>query len=154
MNILLTSWFSIYFKWTLVTLNIEWLEKYFSVEQKDEIQLSNPQQEIIDKGGKIFYAKYKNEIVGTATLMKLDKTTFELSKMAVTETMQGKGIGITLMEHCLNYSKTNQIQKLILYSNTKLKTAIAIYRKYGFKEVSFDATHYKRANIKMELELK
>ncbi|MFV8465225.1 hypothetical protein [Flavobacterium sp. LB1P62] len=40
------------------TLNIEWLNKYFKVEPKDEIVLSNPQGEIIDKGGMIFYAKY------------------------------------------------------------------------------------------------
>jgi N-acetylglutamate synthase-like GNAT family acetyltransferase len=134
-------------------LNVEWLTKYFSVEPKDELQLSNPQREIIDKGGMIFYAKYNNEIVGTATLMKIDEATFELSKMAVTEAIQGKGIGKALLEHCLQVAKQNHIQKLILYSNTKLETAIAIYRKYGFKEVAFDATHYKRANIKMELSL-
>lgn len=134
-------------------LNVEWLQKYFSVEPNDEIQLSNPQAEIIDKGGKIFYATYNNQIVGTATLMKVNNVVYELSKMAVTETMQGKGIGVALMEHCLQYVKQNKIQKLVLYSNTKLETAIAIYRKYGFKEIDFDITYYKRANIKMELEL-
>jgi N-acetylglutamate synthase-like GNAT family acetyltransferase len=117
------------------------------------LQLSNPQQEIIDIGGMIFYAKYNNKIVGTVTLMKVDETTFELSKMAVTEFVQGKGIGKALMEHCLHVAKQNHIQKLILYSNTILETAIAMYYKYGFKEVDFDATHYKRANIKMELHL-
>jgi GNAT superfamily N-acetyltransferase len=135
------------------SLNVEWLSKYFAVEPNDEVQLRNPKEEIIDKGGMIFYAKYDNKIVGTATLMKVNDITFELSKMAVTETMQGKGIGIALMEHCLRVAKTNNIKKLILYSNTKLETAIAIYRKYGFAEVPFDATYYKRANIKMELIL-
>ena len=47
------------------TLNLEWLKKYFKVEPKDEIVLSDPQGQIIDKGGMIFYAKYKDEIVGT-----------------------------------------------------------------------------------------
>jgi hypothetical protein len=36
------------------TLNIEWLSKYFKIEPKDELVLSNPQEEIIDKGGMIF----------------------------------------------------------------------------------------------------
>lgn len=31
-------------------LNIEWLETYFVVEAIDELVLSNPQTEIIDKG--------------------------------------------------------------------------------------------------------
>jgi hypothetical protein len=39
-------------------LNIE--SKYFKIEPKDELVLSNPQEEIIDKGG--FYAKY-NELL-------------------------------------------------------------------------------------------
>lgn len=36
------------------TLNIEWLTKYFRVEEQHELVLSNPQKEIIDKGGLIF----------------------------------------------------------------------------------------------------
>jgi Acetyltransferase (GNAT) family len=55
--------------------------------------LSNPQKYIIDKGGKIFYAKYKNQIVGTVTLLKIDDYMFELSKMAVKEKFQGLEIG-------------------------------------------------------------
>jgi hypothetical protein len=50
-------------------LNIEWLSKYFKIEPKDELVLSNPQEEIIDKGGMIFYAKYNEVIVGTVVKM-------------------------------------------------------------------------------------
>ena len=75
------------------TLNIEWLKKYFRVEDQDELVLSNPQEEIIDKGGMIFYAKHNNEISGTASLIKVDDLTFELSKMAVSHKAQGLGIG-------------------------------------------------------------
>ena len=131
-------------------LNFEWLEKYFEVEESDVRTLSNPQEEIIDKGGKIFYANYQNEIIGTVSLMKIDLFTFELSKMAVTEKVQGLGIGKKLLEYCLKFAKENNIQKLILYSNTKLVPAIAMYKKYGFLEVNFGSSIYKRSNIKME----
>lgn len=43
------------------TLNFEWLNKYFKIEARDEISLSNPQEEIIEKGGMIFYASRNNE---------------------------------------------------------------------------------------------
>ena len=33
------------------TLNYEWLEKYFRIEENDVISLSNPNEEIIDKDG-------------------------------------------------------------------------------------------------------
>jgi ribosomal protein S18 acetylase RimI-like enzyme len=141
------------FKNAVKQLNVEWLERYFSVEPNDELQLSNPQEEIIDKGGLIFYTKYQDEIIGTATLLKIDKTTYELSKMAVTEKFQGLGIGKKLMEHCIQVAIQKRIGSLILYSNTKLETAIVIYRKYGFLEMPFDNAHYKRANIKMKLKL-
>lgn len=132
------------------SLNVAWLEKYFVVEPFDEMVLSNPKEEIIDKGGKIFFAKYQNNIVGTFTLLKIDNHTFELSKMAVAENIQGIGIGKKMMDYCIEYAENNKIKKLVLYSNTILETAIRMYRKYGFIEVSLGSTVYKRANIKME----
>ena len=132
------------------TLNLEWLKKYFKVEPKDEIVLSDPQGQIIDKGGMIFYAKYKDEIVGTVSLIKIDDTTFELSKMAVTDGLQGLGIGKKLVEHCLAFAKERNIQKLILYSNRKLEPAIHLYKKHGFVEIELEIGIYERADIKME----
>ena len=51
-------------------LNYEWLEKYFRVEPGDVISLSNPKEEIIDKGGFIYFAKLNGFVVGTASLLK------------------------------------------------------------------------------------
>lgn len=132
------------------TLNLEWLKKYFKVEPKDELVLSDPQGQIIDKGGMIFYAKYNDEIVGTVSLIKIDDTTFELSKMAVTDGLQGLGIGKKLVEHCLAFAKERNIQKLILYSNRKLEPAIHLYKKHGFVEIELENGIYERADIKME----
>nr|WP_314896789.1 GNAT family N-acetyltransferase [uncultured Flavobacterium sp.] len=132
------------------TLNIEWLEKYFKVEPKDEIVLSNPQGEIIDKGGMIFYAKYNDAIIGTVSLIKIDNSTFELSKMAVKDGIQGLGIGKKLMVHCLTVAEQKGIKKLILYSNRKLLPAIHLYEKFGFVEISLEDCVYERADIKME----
>ena len=85
--------FSTEYKEAIKILNLEWLHKYFKVEPKDERMLSDPQGEIIDKGGLIFYARYNNQIIGTASLLKIDDITFELSKMAVSDGNQGLGIG-------------------------------------------------------------
>lgn len=142
--------FSLEFASEIKILNIEWLEKFFEVEESDKKMLSNPQKYIIDKGGNIFYAKFKNQIVGTVTLLKIDEFTFELSKMAVTEKFQGLGIGKRLMEYCINFAKKNKIKKLVLYSNTILVTALKMYKKFGFTEVNLDSSIYKRSNIKME----
>lgn len=145
--------FSIELKEPIKTLNFEWLQKYFKVEPKDEKVLSDPQGEIIDKGGMIFYAQYNNIIVGTISLLKIDDSTFELSKMAVSDGNQGLGIGRKLIEHCLNVAKEKGIQKLILYSNRKLLPAIHLYERYGFIEIPVEEGVYERADIKMEKKL-
>ena len=132
------------------TLNLEWLKKYFKVEAKDEQMLSDPQKEIIDKGGMIFYAKYNHKIVGTISLLKIDETTFELSKMAVADGLQGLGIGNKILEHCLKIAEQNGIKKLLLYSNRKLLPAIYLYIKFGFQEIPLEDGVYERADIKME----
>lgn len=142
--------FSTELKEPIKTLNLEWLQKYFRVEPKDEKVLSDPQGEIIDKGGMIFYAQYNNKIVGTASLLKIDAITFELSKMAVSDGNQGLGIGKKLLKHCLNEAKAKGIQKLILYSNRKLLPAIHLYESFGFAEIPLEAGIYERADIKME----
>jgi GNAT superfamily N-acetyltransferase len=140
-------------KEAIKTLNYEWLQKHFRIEDGDVISLGNPKQEIIDKGGFIYYAKWNNEIVGTASLLKITSDTFELGKMAVTENARGKRIGTLLLEHCLTEAKHKGIKNLILYSNTKLASAIHLYKKYGFIEVPLEPGHYERADIKMAKQL-
>lgn len=132
------------------TLNLEWLTKYFRVEEKDKLVLSNPQEEIIDKGGMIFYAKYNDEIIGTVSLIKIDNDIFELSKMAVSDKAQGLGIGNKLLIHCMAVAEEKNIKTLILYSNRKLLSAIHLYKKFGFYEISLEDGVYDRADIKME----
>lgn len=135
------------------TLNYEWLTRFFKVEDGDKLSLNNPKEQIIEKGGFIFYAKLNDEIIGTASLLKKTETVYELGKMAVTESVQGLGIGKMLLDHCLNFAKEKKIPTLILYSNTQLASAIHLYRKFGFTEIELESGLYERANIKMEKQL-
>ena len=138
------------YKSYFVDLNLDWLNEYFEVEANDEEVLYRCEEEIILKGGFIFFAKIDNEIVGTYSLLKLSYGVFELTKMAVDKQLRGKGIGSKLMNHCLQFAKENQFEKLILYSNTSLENAIHLYRKFGFVEIPFEHSPYERGDIKME----
>lgn len=133
------------------SLNEEWLNKYFVVEPKDVELLSDPKGTIIDPGGEIFFAEYNGAVVGTVALIPHGERVFELGKMAVTESAQGLGIGRALLEHCIAYARKNNAEKLFLYSNTKLGSAIHLYRSYGFIEIPLGESSYVRTNIKMEL---
>jgi GNAT superfamily N-acetyltransferase len=77
----------------------------------------------------------------------------ELTKMAVLPEERGQKIGQQLLQYCIDFGKTQHLNALLLYSNTKLENAIYLYRKYGFKALELEKdTHYKRADIKMLLE--
>lgn len=138
-----------YFK----ALNLEWIQNYFKVEPADEYILSNPKTAILDKGGFIFFAKYGFEIVGTCALQMIDDKSFELAKMAVNKKHQGIGIGKMLMDKAIQQARELQLERLVLYTNSKLERALDIYRKNGFRVVPLDNHPTKRADIKMELAL-
>ncbi len=137
-------------------LNIEWLETFFYVEEYDKEVLSKPETYIIKKGGYIFFAKYKGEVVGTVALMPMkERNIYELTKMAVSPEYRGLKIGQKLMEHCIDFAKQHNFNSLILYSNRILENAIYIYRKYGFIEIPVEPNSpYKRSDIKMEFKIK
>lgn len=135
-------------------LNFEWLEKYFYIEEYDKKVLLNPQKYILDDGGNILFALINNKVVGTVALIKRENGVFELSKMAVTEEYQGLRIGQKLMYACIDFAGRTGAKRLFLDSNTKLKPAISLYNKVGFREIPVPKeTPYERCNIRMELFL-
>lgn len=138
------------------SLNEEWISNYFEMEEADYKALDNPQEYIIDKGGKILVALYDNKPLGVCALIKMDDPDydFEMSKMAVSPKAQGKNIGWLLGQAIINKSKELGASKLYLESNTILKPAINLYYKMGYEKIVGRPTPYKRCNIQMELDLK
>jgi N-acetylglutamate synthase-like GNAT family acetyltransferase len=131
-------------------LNLQWLETYFYVEPYDREVLSKPMQHIIHPGGEIFFITQNNTAIGTVALIKRGDGVFELTKMAIEPSKQGKKLGQQLLQHCIDFAKENNFKQLYLYSNTKLENAIHIYKKHGFKQVAIPKDNpYKRSNIKM-----
>lgn len=135
------------------SLNHEWINKYFELEDLDKQILDNPETNILANGGHILMARYQRQTVGTCALIKVSREVYELGKMAVTEKMQGLKIGQQLCRAAIEKAKQSGARKLDLYSHRSLAPALHVYCKLGFKEVPCPPTGYKRADIKMELDL-
>jgi GNAT superfamily N-acetyltransferase/DNA-binding MarR family transcriptional regulator len=137
------------------SLNEEWISTYFEMEEADYKALDNPKEYILDRGGKIFVALYKDEPLGVCALIKMDdnKYDFELAKMAVSPKAQGKNIGWLLGNTVINAARELGASGIYLESNTVLKPAINLYYKLGFHKIVGHVTPYKRCNIQMELIL-
>ncbi|MBS1564052.1 MAG: GNAT family N-acetyltransferase [Bacteroidetes bacterium] len=131
-------------------INIEWLDKYQLTESHDLMVLDDPRGTIIGRGGFIYIAKDGDNIVGSAALMKEHDGVYELAKMAVAPNHRGRGISRLLMDRCMDKAAELKAQKLTLFSNHQLLTAIALYEKYGFRHVPVENSPFVTADVKME----
>lgn len=132
---------------------MEWLEKYSLTDHHDVEVLSDPQRTIIDPGGWLWLAKAGEEIIGSAGLMRTKNEQLELVKMTVAPHWRGQGIGKILLDTCLAKARDIGENKLILFSNHQLTTAIQLYEKYGFRHVEVSDSPFETADVKMELVL-
>lgn len=140
------------YKEAFKALNEEWIKTFFTMEQGDYKLLDYPEEHILDKGGYIVFALLDNEPVGTCALVKAEaSSTYELSKMAVSPTAQGKKIGYLLGQALVEKAKELKANKIFLETNSVLVPAIRLYEKLGFKHIPVEQSAYDRCNTKMEL---
>lgn len=144
------------YKKHFASLNYEWIEQFFKIEEPDRKVLSDPNRQIIKRGGEILFAKYNGEIVGTCALINQGNDSWELAKMAVRSTHQGLGIGRILGEAIVKAAKNRKAKHLFLETNPKLTAATTLYYKLGFKKVDqeeVEKSKYERAILYMEILL-
>ncbi len=133
-----------------IRLNEQWISSYFQIEEADRALAANPAK-VIEQGGYIFSLIVENEVRGVCALFNEGNGIYELARMAVSPEHQGKGYGNNLIKTCMDKLSSLNAKKVYLVSNTRLKPAIALYKKNGFKVIS-EGQHpvYARANIFME----
>lgn len=138
------------------TLNEEWIARYFSLEARDIETLGDPETTILCKGGSIFMVYADSLPVGCAALIPLGQGVYELSKMAVSPQLRGRGIGRRLLLHTIAQARLLGATSLVLGSNTRLADAIHLYESVGFRHVppaSLPPNPYTRANVFMQMPL-
>src|SRR5215510_8977877 len=97
-------------------LNLEWLNRYDLAESHDLEIINDPKRTILDRGGFIYLARSGAQIIGTAGLVAAGDGIFEIVKMAVAPTFQGKGVAKMLLEECLHKARELKARKIFLYS--------------------------------------
>lgn len=133
--------------------NRAWIEEWFEMEPVDEWVLTNPDKAILESGGAILMALYAGEVAGTVGLRKVDDETYEFTKMAVDEKFRRKGIAEAISYASFIKAKELGAKQVILYSNTKNAGAIKLYEKIGFRHLAVEPGVYKRANVKMTIDI-
>lgn len=132
-------------------LNAAWITQYFAMEPPDERLLSNPEQELLAKGGCIWFALSNDEVVGTCALKPGDGGEFELTKMAVAPSQRRRGIGEQLIAAAIAEFIARDGRALFLETNAKLEPALRLYARMGFERQpnTRPGTEYARADVYM-----
>ena len=133
--------------------NRVWIEKLFEMEPVDEWVLTNPDKAILETGGAILMAEYDGVIAGTVGLRKVDEYSYEFTKMSVDEHFRRRGIAEAISYASFRKAKALGAKRVILYSNTKNAGGIKLYEKIGFRHVEVENGVYKRANVKMVIDI-
>ena len=102
------------------------------LEEKDLETLHNPDEAYIKNGGFLFYALYKEQIVGCVALKRLDEDTFEFARLYVNPTYRNLGIATKLIERCISRCNENYASELWLQSTMSMQEAHKLYYKLGF----------------------
>ncbi|MEI9807915.1 MAG: GNAT family N-acetyltransferase [Bacteroidota bacterium] len=133
--------------------NRAWIEEMFEMEAVDEWVVTNPGKAIIEPGGAILMAEYDGIIAGTVGLRKVDDESYEFTKMAVDDNFRRKGIAEAISYASFRKAKELGAKTILLYSNKKNAGAIKLYEKLGFRHAEVEQGVYKRADVKMRIDI-
>ncbi len=104
------------------------------LEEEDGITLENPDEAHFKEGGFLFYARYKDQIVGFVALKRLDDDTFELAKLYIHPNYRNHGIDTKLIERCISRCIENEAGELWLQTTMSMPEAHTLYYKLGFED--------------------
>jgi len=134
-------------------LNEEWIDRHFAMEAADMHALEHPKEKVLDPGGRIYFACCDGEPVACCALIAMAPGEFEVAKMAVTESFQGKGIGRRVLAHVIAEADAAGVKRLYLETNSKLVPAVRLYESLGFRHLRPEEVRpspYARAEVFME----
>lgn len=134
-------------------ISLDWLHKHHLYEKADDDLLDNPKK-YLDKGSFIFLAHFDDQVVGTISLIPVNKDSYEILKLGVVDGYKGLGIGKQLMQKCIDICIMKNVKTITLESSSKLESALKLYEKLGFKHVEIVDAHFESADVKMELKLR
>jgi ribosomal protein S18 acetylase RimI-like enzyme len=136
-------------------LNRAWLVGHGLIEEADEPQLVDPYNTIIEAGGQLFVAVEDGVVIGTCGIAPHGDGEFEIVKLAVSTSAQGRGIGRELVNACVTFARQHGARRITLLSSTLLGPALRLYERAGFRHETLPPTNpYATADVYMVMDLK
>jgi putative acetyltransferase len=104
--------------------------------------------------GRLLLATVSDKAAGCVALHKLEDQVCEMKRLYVRPQFRGKGLGKVLAERVINEARVIGYKKLRLDTvEPVMRTAVAMYRQLGFREIAPYRPNPIEGALYMELEL-
>lgn len=133
-----------------IDFNTDWIVSNFGfLEEHDKITFEKIDEEM-EAGAMIFFAVENDVALATCMAMPMEGTTWEICKLGSNKKISHKGAGSAVFEEAMKWALNHGAERLFIISNSQLKPALHIYKKYGFKEIKLEDYEYIRGDIAFE----
>jgi putative acetyltransferase len=104
--------------------------------------------------GRLLLAEYGGELAGCVALHRLEPETCEMKRLYLRPKFRGKGLGRVLAERIIGEAREIGYKRMRLDTvEPVMKDAVAMYRRFGFREISPYRANPMPGTLYMELDL-
>ncbi len=141
------------YKDDFIRFNTDWIIDNFGFLEQEDLDSFAHIEEALDGGAMIFFAVEQGTALATCMTRPLDGDTWEICKLGSNKELPHAGSGSAVFEAAMQWAADHGAKRLFILSNRKLKPALHIYEKYGFREIKLDDYEYQRGDIAFEKNL-
>ena len=127
-------------------------KEYLEIQNYDD-ELKHLEKKYGLPYGRLYLVYYNNEVAGCIGLKKIDEKNCEMKRLYVRPKFRGKQIGEQLIEKIIRDAKEIGYSSMLLDTLPFLKSAIRLYKKYGFYEILSYNNSPMETSIYMKLDL-
>lgn len=138
------------YKDDFIQFNKDWIIENFKFVEKEDLETFDNIEKYLHQGSMVYFATEKDTLLAGCMAKKEDNNVFEICKLCSNKNLEHKGAGTLVFKACMDYAINSGAEKIYILSNSKLKAALHIYEKFGFKKVDLKDTRYERGDIAFE----
>lgn len=127
-------------------------QKYLDIQNYDE-EVKHLETKYGIPYGRLYLAYFNEELAGCIGLRKIDEQNCEMKRLYVRPQFRGKKIGDRLIRKIIEDAREIGYSHMLLDTLPFLKSAIHMYKKYGFNEIERYNDSPMNTSIYMKLDL-